>query len=243
MRAGDTLIDGSDVDSVVEGFEFFIGGLPEPYRGVFRGEQLALYATTEMRMKQPAYDELSEPQEIDESKWASLPTTFTPERLLESREQTMKGTDYLDHFEAVLGAGKQYTPNRLSKDDITVEEREKTIKYKMPREEVLQLCDLLRKMLRYDPARRITIDEVINHPWTRGSSRLTIVCKAISNRIYVKELKRILLASAIALLAYLWITFLHSLRVGKVLDEIPRETTLMELGIRIECSCNISGMV
>ncbi|KAI1268025.1 kinase-like domain-containing protein [Xylariaceae sp. FL1019] len=41
------------------------------------------------------------------------------------------------------------------------------IKYFLPRDEVLQLGDLIRRMLKYDPQDRLSVPQVLRHPWFR----------------------------------------------------------------------------
>lgn len=44
-----------------------------------------------------------------------------------------------------------------------------------------QAIDLLQNMMWYDPAKRLTLAEIVNHPWVRGQSdRKTVLAKDVS---------------------------------------------------------------
>jgi serine/threonine-protein kinase SRPK3 len=48
---------------------------------------------------------------------------------------------------------------------------EQTVRYKLSRAEALILADLLRRILRYDPCKRQTVSEIVDHSWFRSEFR------------------------------------------------------------------------
>jgi len=81
---------------------------------------------------------------------------------LEERQSIIEGTGYSDPLEAVLGKEK------LEYVEKPGEPCQTQASYRSDREEVLQLADLLRKMLHYNPNKRISTDQVLKHPWMGG---------------------------------------------------------------------------
>ncbi|KAI0454922.1 kinase-like protein [Xylaria acuta] len=141
-------------------FEYFLGGLPEPYRSIHRTEWRAANGRPNPEASDEDRDEL---QPMNRAVWEILPLKFSHSTLLARRTARAKETDYMDHFEAELGRERRYLANIL-KNDIPDEEQYMAIKYKYLRKDVVELTDLFRKMLRYDPAKRTTINDVIHHP-------------------------------------------------------------------------------
>ncbi|KAI3322697.1 kinase-like protein [Xylariaceae sp. AK1471] len=180
MLDGGDMFDDEYLSSTLQGFEYFLGGLPEPYRSVYFADRGAATGRPPLVANQ---EEHGQPESVDEASWEPFPIKWKNGDLIKRREKYVKETGYSDHFEAALGLERQYRPNILSKDDITDEERHMAIKYKISREDVLGVADLLRKMLRYDPAKRIPIDEVISRPWFGRCSRSSGAIKAIRSRV------------------------------------------------------------
>ncbi|KAI1167097.1 kinase-like protein [Nemania serpens] len=173
-----SLFAEGDITSTLSSFELFLGGLPEPYRSVRRADRCAATG-------RPVPD-LAKDLSIDEAEWEKFPLTSKWNELLEWRERFVKETGYSDHLEASLGGERQYSPN-IGNKDLTGEERYKTIKHKLPREDVLEFSDLFRKMLRYDPTKRMNIDKVISHPCIKKTSSSLIAISSIMDRIPPKE--------------------------------------------------------
>ncbi|KAI1653935.1 kinase-like protein [Daldinia decipiens] len=87
------------------------------------------------------------------------PDTPDIDEFAEDRAELIEGSDYSDIFEAILGCEQTRYLNLLT------DEQPEAIKYRYPREYVLGLADLLRRMLKYGPEDRITIKTVASHPW------------------------------------------------------------------------------
>ncbi|RWA14455.1 hypothetical protein EKO27_g631 [Xylaria grammica] len=174
---GAPLFSGEHINSTVRDFEFFLGGLPEPYRSIHFAEWCAANAKQSPGLERQ--EERDRTQSIDESRWERLPVKWKYERLIERRAKLAEETGYSDPFEASLGTERQFLPNIIKKGDLTYEERHKAIKWKLPREDILGLSDLLRNMVRYDPAKRITIDEVARHTWLGDSPECSTLTDGI----------------------------------------------------------------
>ncbi|KAI8954879.1 kinase-like protein [Xylaria longipes] len=164
---------------IVQSFEYFLGGLPEPYRRIHRAEWRAANGRPSLETSD---EDLDESQPMNEAAWRNFPLKCGYDTLLQRRTARAKETDYTDHFEADLGRERRYLPNIL-RNDVTDEEQHTAIKYKYRRKDVVELTDLFRKMLRYDPAKRITINDVIHHPSLNRWSLPYIITNAIRDRI------------------------------------------------------------
>ncbi|KAI1390623.1 kinase-like protein [Hypoxylon trugodes] len=134
----------------------YLGPLPEKYRDVYshmlrsvprvKLDENGEYQRVPPEPPKPLTEE--ERQKIKES----------GEEEAERQRQFIAKTGYSDMFEAILGNEK----TRYRKIDAPKREQ---IKYKYPREDVLGLSDLLRGMLKYEPADRITMAHVLQHSW------------------------------------------------------------------------------
>ncbi|KAI1079312.1 kinase-like protein [Whalleya microplaca] len=98
------------------------------------------------------------------------PIVGTSERYICARNRRIEGTGFSDIFEATLGRQKTIYRRIPNREGLPADQRRNIINYRYPKEEVLALADLLRKMLKYDPAERISLDEVARHPWMSGRS-------------------------------------------------------------------------
>ncbi|KAI0474833.1 kinase-like protein [Xylaria cf. heliscus] len=202
MIYGETMFNGEHIGSSLKGIEYFLGGLPEPYRSVYFADWRA--ATGRPAPEPVEQADESKTQLINEHEWEEFPLKWQYYHLLERREQIVQETGYSDHFEADIGNEREYRPNIFSEDDLTDEERYKALKYKLDREDVLGVADLLRKMLCYDPAKRININEVIGHPWLSPYVRSSAMTRAIENRLQIEWLVGITSVSLVALFAYIF---------------------------------------
>ncbi|OTB03596.1 hypothetical protein M426DRAFT_23539 [Hypoxylon sp. CI-4A] len=70
-------------------------------------------------------------------------------------------------FEKTLSEERHFSRDVPDSDDLPVEEQRTTTIWRYSQEEVSNLGDLMRKMIKYDPAERIDIDEVFHHPWLK----------------------------------------------------------------------------
>ncbi|KAF3064737.1 SRSF protein kinase 3 [Daldinia childiae] len=118
-------------------FELFLGPLPPNIGG----------PKTQLDIKDSTIE--NEPQ----------PDTPKLDEFAEDRACLIEGSGYSDIFEAVLGREQTRYLNLLTAA------KTEAIKYRYPKEDVLGLADLLRKMLKYNPEERIGIDTVMSHPW------------------------------------------------------------------------------
>lgn len=90
-------------------------------------------------------------------------------KLKRERDEYTKGSGYSDVLEARLGKGRQVYREYQKPEDLPPDDGSDVVKWQYSRKEVLELTDLLRKMLKYNPSERIDIDAVISHPWVEES--------------------------------------------------------------------------
>ncbi|KAI0193516.1 kinase-like protein [Astrocystis sublimbata] len=158
----ETLFNQNHVPFIVERFEYFLGGLPEPYRSVHLAEGRADMSPSSETSGESRQDE---PQRtIDVAAWENLPLSFSLESLKRMRAVVTDETDYTDVIHARLGRERWYWPEDDDADEADEAQGSTVIEYQYPEPYVVKLKDLLRKMLHYDPSRRLTIDEVLRDP-------------------------------------------------------------------------------
>ncbi|KAI2641393.1 kinase-like protein [Hypomontagnella submonticulosa] len=135
---------GNSLSDTVKQIELFLGPLPPNYSNALssmlrRARHTALPDAESSTQLQLSADKL--------------------DRLTKERIEFTEGSGYSDVFEAALG--REQTGYR----NITSAEDSGEVKYSYPRKDVVELSDLLRRMLKYDPAERLDIDAVMSHPW------------------------------------------------------------------------------
>ncbi|KAI1413385.1 kinase-like domain-containing protein [Hypoxylon sp. FL1857] len=80
---------------------------------------------------------------------------WKPKELQAEREEMQKKTGYVDILNGALSGDKSVGGFGAVKKRT----------YHLPRHELLQLSDLLRRMFRYEPEKRLSPEEVLDHPW------------------------------------------------------------------------------
>ncbi|KAI1774312.1 hypothetical protein F4818DRAFT_442464 [Hypoxylon cercidicola] len=89
------------------------------------------------------------------------------EKIKQDRDLLTEGRGYSDVFEARLGKKRQVYRIFQGPEYASSDPESEYITGQYSKNEVLKLADPLRKMLRYDPAERIHITDVISHPWVQ----------------------------------------------------------------------------
>ncbi|KAJ2996249.1 hypothetical protein NUW58_g1032 [Xylaria curta] len=139
--------------------EYFIGAMPEPFRTARRNMIKAMYK------KPGAREDETEPKQLDSTISEECePLTYSREALKKQKEKRIEGTGYSTVLGAELGRVRL---NRRKPTDPEYDAPGEGgyIKYRFPRENVIELSTLLLRMLRYQPNERITADEVLNDLW------------------------------------------------------------------------------
>ncbi|KAI0129007.1 kinase-like domain-containing protein, partial [Xylariales sp. AK1849] len=145
VRAGRNLFGvgmfGGGEESYVRDLEYFFGPLPEPYRGIWEKRQRAVLGDNAITSGNPTGDAYS-------SISGTLPAT------------------YQERIEAVLSKEKEWF-NFIT--DVNgkqiVDAKPVRLSHRIPEGEVAALGDLLRKMLRYDPDKRLDTSGILSHEW------------------------------------------------------------------------------
>lgn len=92
-------------------------------------------------------------------------------KLRHRREEFTEGSGYSDVLEARLGEERQVIRKFQDPKYLPPDDGSEYIKWQYSRKEVVELADLLRKMLKYDPSERISMDTVISHPWVGSTTK------------------------------------------------------------------------
>ncbi|XXG99740.1 hypothetical protein Hte_006081 [Hypoxylon texense] len=167
----------------VDEMESYLGPLPEIYITAFfemlrkarerqmapiqRAEPLSIKSENSIKREPDQKPELEAKQEPElEPERQSEPEQQSEQ---EESSESEREDQCPDKFERVLGSERQALRSLQPPEDLPADqESSEFISWWYPREEVLELADLLRKMMRYDPAERIDIEAVASHPWARG---------------------------------------------------------------------------
>ncbi|KAI4864676.1 kinase-like protein [Hypoxylon rubiginosum] len=139
-------LDNDGFKGTIQQMEFYVGPLPQRYQKAY----LEMYRRA--RGRSPANEQSKETHSTTSDalpKMELKPITWKLDDFTKERNEFIEGTGYLDIFEAALG--REFTGYRSSE----------TFKYRYPREDVLELADLLRKMLKYNPTDRINVDAIM----------------------------------------------------------------------------------
>ncbi|KAI2770435.1 kinase-like protein [Daldinia loculata] len=154
VRTGSPLFKdfyGSDLSNTVRQIESYLGPLPQKYRTKY----------VEMLRDIPGASGLSISNHTSQS---DKPTTPSKRGSRPGTPDSNKSTESnTDTFEATLGR------ERRRYKRIIPGQQPEPIKYRYPKEDVLGLADLLRKLIKYDPAERINTEAVMSHPWISGN--------------------------------------------------------------------------
>ncbi|KAI1366842.1 kinase-like protein [Xylaria arbuscula] len=163
------MFDSSQEWLHVHDMELFLGGLPRPFRTVYIEQCNAMARRPPL---DPVILKEQMAEAIDEEKWERLPVQSGYEKLIKEREQLSKHIGYADPFESGVGNPDVYwAPENY--EQLMRGGRTKMVGILLPREDVVGVADLLRKMVRYDPTKRITIAEVAHHAWIKNLPRLS----------------------------------------------------------------------
>ncbi|KAI4864013.1 kinase-like protein [Hypoxylon rubiginosum] len=191
----------------VDSIEVYLGPLPKLYSmayvEMFRDIQRAI------RTPAPAGEETKpEPRKPLTSPERKAPRETKAERIERSRHRLTDGSGYSDVFEARLGEEQKVLRELQGPEYASLYPNSEFITWQYTRKEVLELADLLRKMLRYDPAERIDIDEVISHPWIGAEIRYASIRKLLGYRVFMRDFGIILPTLVVAFMAIpvLWIS-------------------------------------
>ncbi|KAI2635666.1 kinase-like domain-containing protein [Hypomontagnella submonticulosa] len=142
---------------VIGDMEFFLGPLPEEYREAFA-------KTFPPGDEDGSEEDDSDYEDYRDLVWPRLPIdtdseknylVWTARELQEKRQKMLEDHGYSDLLNAQLGKER----------DLGGFGRAERRSYSMPRRDVLQLSDLLRRMLKYKPEERLDAAAILDHPW------------------------------------------------------------------------------
>ncbi|KAI1487826.1 kinase-like domain-containing protein [Biscogniauxia mediterranea] len=151
MLFGSRWGSGGGVNMAMGQMARYLGPVPEPYEAAYRRQ---LHAAFKRPLDEDEDEEAKKKTSTSSAEEEAQPAPLPTE------------AECAHPFEKGIGAERQY----LREDDgLLPEKQEETIiKYRYPQRDIALFPDLLGKMLKYDPAERISIHEVLSHPWMGG---------------------------------------------------------------------------
>ncbi|KAI0100272.1 kinase-like domain-containing protein [Nemania sp. FL0031] len=140
---------------VIRKMERFVGPIPVGYRHAAK------------RLLEHADDDKDKMSVGNDDHLAPL-TGSVEIPLDEDEEREFSSATFSDRLEMKLASeqlawGEEIDP----RDPDGKRKRPKLLPYYLPDDEVRELADLLHSMLRYDPKQRISVSQVLRHPWFR----------------------------------------------------------------------------
>ena len=161
---------GSNLVGVVASLEVSLGPLPEPYRTPFR--KLHPEEVTD---------------EDDEKSTDTLETVTYWGSIWEERDLLEQCSGYSDPLEGkVRKPLEEETLPKNPDGSWNYDEEYIVTKHSIPEEEVPQLLDLLRNCFKYDPSQRLTLKEIMAHPWFDGHRESAISISQKRNSQFLK---------------------------------------------------------
>ncbi|KAK8069532.1 kinase-like protein, partial [Apiospora phragmitis] len=178
---GDFFSDISRPHYVLD-LEALLGPLPDSYRLAWkrelRREGVSFGDSDEEELEVPADGTAS-------STTKDLkPVSATEEDLDEIRQDAAERSGYADYLQGIIGSDRGYIQYQRDVDYVPTPTY---APWRLPEEEVFQLADLFRKVLKYDPEERISIEEVRQHDWFKGEGEGEKTTKGTKGKSNVPE--------------------------------------------------------
>ncbi|KAI1089460.1 kinase-like domain-containing protein [Rostrohypoxylon terebratum] len=130
----------SGLRQTIRKIEYFLGPLPQRYRRIY-----------DKILRGESLDEDAQ----DQAEEVESEASETLDDQAAERDEFIKMTGFSDIFEAELGQKRERRRDG------------KVINLTYNPSEAVELADLLRNMLKYDPDERIKMDQVVSHPWVK----------------------------------------------------------------------------
>ncbi|KAK7935641.1 serine/threonine protein kinase-36 [Apiospora marii] len=179
LRCGKPLFSvgryGGGEEKYLEDLEYLFGPLPHPYRSA----QGALAAGIRLEETHSTLSEAGEQilekqfgkQEDCDSPWQ--PMSMSSEELVQSRKESFSKSGRSCPIEAAISQERHWFDFPLDAEGQPDQNGDMVAySHAIPESEVPELGDLLRKIFQYDPSERISIEEVLHHPWFRNTMEM-----------------------------------------------------------------------
>ncbi|KAK9775355.1 putative EKC/KEOPS complex subunit BUD32 [Seiridium cardinale] len=165
---GDPIFAMNRLSEVVHSLEFFLGPLPEPFRSAW-GKP----GSQEEPGSEKTYPEVG----------GLAPLTWDIDALNKSRTEDISGTGYSDIMEAHIARSVNCLKGNADRLP-ALKELKSSATFPEERYHITMLADLLKKMLRYNPEKRLTATSVMSHPWFKDTTRLPLSYRVEQIRIH-----------------------------------------------------------
>lgn len=152
---GSGMLEGEMFDMVAE-LELPLGALPEPYRATWYERGYGAEIERHGRKK----DAREERKRATDD-----PVTLSNQIISRNRDRMLAETKTQTIFQAIVGEEREVgqwdsdSEEDLDYSDLTY------YKYRYSKQEIIELADLLKSMLKWQPQERITSESVLKHPW------------------------------------------------------------------------------
>ncbi|KAK8014687.1 kinase-like protein [Apiospora arundinis] len=171
---------GSDTRrEYVRDLETLLGPLPASYRRAWKREMVK-----EGIIKL----DLDDHDGDDDGTTESLrPVSAAAEHIEKVRKEAREKSGYTDYLQGLIGAERDQVQYQR---DINYVASPTSVPWRVPEDEVYQLADLFRKVLKYDPDDRIDIDEVMRHEWFKQGGEMASPTPARKTTVEKGSIKR-----------------------------------------------------
>ncbi|KAK6082954.1 serine/threonine-protein kinase SRPK3 [Seiridium cupressi] len=165
---GDPIFAMNRLSEVVHSLEFFLGPLPKPFRSAWRKR-----GSQEESSSGKSYPQVG----------GLTPLTWDIDALNESRTEDISGTGYSDIMEAHIARSVNCLKGNADRLP-PLKELQSLATFPEERYHITMLADLLKKMLRYNPEKRLRATSVMSHPWFKDTTRLPLSYRVRQIRIH-----------------------------------------------------------
>ncbi|KAK7966600.1 kinase-like domain-containing protein [Apiospora aurea] len=176
LRCGKSLLGvgryGGGEEKYLEDLEYLLGHLPTQYRSA-RETLVDESAGEETQSTSSESDEQLPARQMQKRQKRDLPSqpmSMSSEELVQSRKESFSRSGRSCPIEAAISQERHWFNFPLDAEGQPDQSKDMVaFRHSMPDSEVPELGDLLRRIFKYDPGERISIEEVLQHRWFQNS--------------------------------------------------------------------------
>lgn len=162
--------EADEISDIVGELELPLGPLPEPYRTAWyqKGYGKDGYEDDESDREQEEEDPVT--SEDPQVQVKDGPVVYrSVEDIITTRQKMKSEAGVETVFQAIAGEERQIAKVEpdASDDWMDLDDSDLYHKYRYSRQEITDLADILEGVLKWDPTERMSLDEILHHPWLR----------------------------------------------------------------------------